>query len=221
MSPPGEAQRPEEGGNAAPAREPAAVVVLAAGKSSRMGQPKGLQVFAGRPWIEVQLAALGARRVVVVLGHDHPRYREAVPALDGGSAPAGGDARVEVVVNHDPDRGPFSSLQVGLAAVAGAPAFVLPVDVPAASARVWEALEAALSPDSDAAVPLFEGRGGHPVLLAARFIAVLRARPADDPALRLDRELAAARLTRVPVLDPRVRMNLNAPGDWEKWTGQS
>ena len=101
-----------------------------------MGEPKGLVLFEGRPWIETQLESLGPRRVVVVLGHDRERYLEAVPGL---ARPAG---PLQVVVNPDPERGPFSSLQVGLSAVArsseGA-AFVLPLDVPAASAATWAA----------------------------------------------------------------------------------
>jgi molybdenum cofactor cytidylyltransferase len=191
-------------------RRPADVVLLAAGRSSRMGEPKGLVLFAGRPWIEAQLAALDGRRVTVVLGHDGARYLEVIPDLA---------KRAEVVVNPDPDRGPFSSLQVGLAAVRGsapAPVFVLPVDVPAASAGVWRALEEALDPGLDAAIPVFEGRGGHPVLLASPFIGRLCSRDPASPEARLDVELRLAKARRVPTDDPRVRMNLNAPEDWGK-----
>jgi molybdenum cofactor cytidylyltransferase len=189
---------------------PADVVLLAAGRSSRMGEPKGLVVFEGRPWLVTQLEALEGRRVVVVLGDDSPRYREAIPDLA---------SRAEVVVNPAPDRGPFSSLQVGLAAVSvspAVPAFVLPVDVPAAVATVWQALEEALGPGLDAAVPVFEGRGGHPVLLAPPFIARLRSRDPASPEARLDVELRSAKTRRVPTADPHVRLNLNAPEDWGK-----
>jgi len=175
-----------------------------------MGEPKGLVLFEGRPWIETQLAALDGRRVAVVLGHDGPRYLEAIPDLA---------RRAEVVVNPDPDRGPFSSLQVGLAAVsasAAVPVFVLPVDVPAASAGVWQALEEALGPDDDAAIPVFEGRGGHPVLLAPPFIARLCGQDPASPEARLDVALRSANARLVPTGDPRVRMNLNAPEDWGK-----
>jgi len=175
-----------------------------------MGEPKGLVLFRGRPWIESQLAALDGRRVAVVLGHDGPRYLEAIPDLPN---------RAELVVNPDPDRGPFSSLQVGLAAVSAStagPAFVLPVDVPAASVGVWQALEQALDPELDAAIPVFEGRGGHPVLLAPPFIARLCAQDPASPEARLDLALRSAKARRVPTDDPRVRMNLNAPEDWGK-----
>jgi molybdenum cofactor cytidylyltransferase len=190
----------------------APVVVLAAGRSSRMGEPKGLVLVGGRPWIAHQLDALACHRVVLVLGADRDRYLRAVPELLD---------RAVVVVNPEPDRGPFSSLQVGLAAATpGEAVFVLPVDVPAPSRAVWSALAAALHGESGgaaAAVPSFEGRGGHPVLLAPSFVAHLRALP---PSARLDEELrnrtVSRQALRVEVYDPAVRLNLNAPEDWGK-----
>jgi molybdenum cofactor cytidylyltransferase len=189
------------------------VIVLAAGRSSRMGEPKGLVPVHGRPWVLAQIDAIerAGGRVVLVLGADRDRYRQALPDLG---------QRARVVFNDDPDRGSFSSLQCGLAAIApDAPVFVLPVDVPAASPEVWSALREALAGNggpggADAAVPEYDGRGGHPVLLASSTVASLKIRPATT---RLDAELAALpRVVRVPVKDPAIRLNLNAPQDWGK-----
>ncbi len=203
---------------------PAEIVLLAAGKSSRMGEPKGLVRVAGRPWIDHQLRSLDGRRVILVLGDDRERYLTEIPSLA---------QRVVIVVNPAPERGPFSSLQVGLALVTpGAPAFVLPIDVPAASAPVWTRLEQALAGGWAAAVPTHgeDDRGGHPVLLSSRLLATLLSRP--PATTRLDHELAGLSggegrdpgrsvsapqgLVRVLVDDPRVRLNLNAPEDWAK-----
>lgn len=184
------------------------VIVLAAGRSSRMGEPKGLVQVRGRSWLDVQLDAIerAGGRSVVVLGADRQLYRQALPDLE---------RRALVALNEDPDRGPFSSLQCGLAMVrAGAPVFVLPVDVPAASPSVWQDLQCALQGGVDAVVPELEGRGGHPVLLAGSTVVHLRSRPDTS---RLDVELAALpRVVRFPVKDPLVRLNLNAPLDWVK-----
>ena len=186
------------------------VVVLAAGRSSRLGEPKGLFAVEGKPWLLHQLDAIArtglAGRVVVVLGFDAERYLAAIPDLA---------ARASIVTNPDPDRGPFSSLQCGLAAVAASasPVFVLPVDVPAPSPDVWHALAAALAPATPAAKPIHDGRGGHPVLFTADFARGLLACP---PASRLDHELSRAHVARVPVDDPRVGLNLNEPRDWGK-----
>jgi CTP:molybdopterin cytidylyltransferase MocA len=200
---------------------PAEVVLLAAGRSSRMGQPKGLVQVAGRHWIDHQLRSLEGRRVIVVLGDDRERYLAEVPSLA---------QRVVIAVNPAPERGPFSSLQAGLACVTPeTPAFVLPVDVPAASPPVWSLLEQALTRAWAAAIPTYgdDDRGGHPVLLSSRFLATLLGRPATG---RLDHELASVQggegrdpgtaqaqgVVRVPVGDPLVRLNLNAPEDWAK-----
>lgn len=185
------------------------VVVLAAGRSSRLGVPKGLVVVDGRPWIEHQIEGVltaGAARAIVVLGHDRERYA-GVAALA---------RRATVVVNPAPERGSFSSLQAGLAAIApDEAAFVLPVDVPAASPPAWAALAAALTTGGAlAAVP---AGGGHPVLLSATFVARLRSLdPAATDESRLDWQLALVgpAAARVPVQDGRVRLNLNAPEDW-------
>jgi CTP:molybdopterin cytidylyltransferase MocA len=188
------------------------VVLLAGGRSARMGEPKGLVVVKGRPWVEHQIEAIGrtgGRRVLLVLGHDQPAYEQALPQLD---------RLAEVVTNPDPDRGPFSSLQCGMAQVApGTAVFVLPIDVPAPSPDVWKALLEALRAGGEAAVPVHDGRGGHPVLLAAPLVRRLLGRPPEG---RLDAELAelstAGGVVRVPVDDPLVRLNLNAPEDWGK-----
>jgi molybdenum cofactor cytidylyltransferase len=191
-------------------RLPSEVIVLAAGRSSRMGEPKGLVAFRGRPWLLHQIDAIerAGGRALLVLGADRARYLEALPDLLH---------RVRLACNDDPDRGPFSSLQCGLAAIAqGAATFVLPVDVPAASPAVWDALRDALvaAARADAALPELEGRGGHPVLLAPRTMARLQSRPATS---RLDVELTALPLViRVPVTDPAIRLNLNEPSDWGK-----
>ncbi len=173
-----------------------------------MGEPKGLVEIHGRAWLEVQLDAIerAGGRGIVVLGADREQFFEALPDLAG---------RVRVAFNDDPDRGPFSSLQCGLAlAEPGAPAFVLPVDVPAASPEVWHALQDRLTAGVDAVVPELEGRGGHPVLLAGPTVGRLRAQPATS---RLDAELKALpNVLRIPVKDPSVRLNLNAPRDWVK-----
>lgn len=198
------------------------VVVLAAGRSSRAGQSKGLVVVGGRAWIEAQLeslAACGVRDAVVVLGHDCDVYARALAWVAAARADVCG-VRVTVARNHDPDRGPFSSLQVGLRALdATRGAFVLPVDVPAAGSGVWSALAVA---SGSAAVPVHEGRGGHPVLCGAGVVADVLATPCDAPDARLDAKLRArGDVVRVEVDDPRVTMNLNTPEDWARFASIS
>jgi molybdenum cofactor cytidylyltransferase len=84
-------------------------VVLAAGRSSRLGQPKQLLPHRGRPLLEWALAAMSAsrvERVYVVLGHDAERVRREVD-LHGA----------RIVVNERYAEGLSTSLHAGLAAL--------------------------------------------------------------------------------------------------------
>ncbi len=173
-----------------------------------MGEPKGLWAVGGKPWLEHQLDAIEAlgAEAVLVLGFDRERYLQALPGLEDHAS---------VVVNPAPEHGPFSSLQCGLR-VSGGPAFVLPVDVPVPVASVWRALHEAMTERVDAAVPLHEGLGGHPVLLSPALATHVLGLPADSRLDHVLREWDASRIARIPVLDRRVRLNLNAPEDWGK-----
>ena len=177
-----------------------------------MGMPKGLVMVRGRPWIEHQLdaaAKVGIARTMVVLGADNDRYRTDVPGLI---------LRTGLAVNGAPERGPFSSLQVGLMALreasSDAPVYVLPIDVPAAGSDVWRrAGTRAAAGCGRGRTRSRRARAAIEFLLAPAFVARLLALPAEA---RLDGELklASERVARVAVGDPSVRWNLNTPADW-------
>jgi molybdopterin-guanine dinucleotide biosynthesis protein A len=101
-----------------------ALLVLAAGASSRMGMPKALIELDDRPILEhiLTVGLLDALAdVVVVLGHD----AEAVGAVAKGCGR-------RTVVNADPDRGRTGSVQTGLRALRSGidGVFLQPVDGP-------------------------------------------------------------------------------------------
>src|SRR2546425_3338841 len=104
---------------------PLAGVVLAAGRSSRMGAPKALLDFRGAPFmvrILEALEALDLKTRVVVLGPDAARIRAVLATHD-----------CLIVENLDVDAGPIASLRAALAALKPlrpAAALVLPVDPP-------------------------------------------------------------------------------------------
>lgn len=197
------------------------VIILAAGKSSRAGMPKGLIEVQGRPWIERQIESLkraGISKIVVVLGHHKEAYERVLRAQAGSVS-------LVTAVNPDPDRGPFSSIQSGLEALgedAGA-AWILPVDVPCPSRSVWESLdqEASLR-ETDAALPIHLGKGGHPVRLSKTFAKKLLSLSPAEPDARLDHQihrLPSSKVSRVEVSDAKVLANLNTIDDFMRQTG--
>lgn len=193
------------------------LLLLAGGQSARMGRPKGLLEVNGRPLILEQIEqfrAAGGKEIVFVLGFHADEYR----------AVLGTTKDVTIVVNEHPERGQFSSLLVGCSALLvngrgmarHAPTFVLPVDVPAPGKDVWEKLAAAMKKEVDVCIPMYGDRGGHPVLLSARFVEKLLTIAPDHPDARLDiqiHRLDQGRIARIPVDDRRVAMNVNTPTD--------
>lgn len=188
-------------------------VVLAAGRSERMGKSKSLLDFRGRPFVVAVLEALEAldlKTRVVVLGPDAPRVRAAL-----------GAHTCLLVENHDPDSGPIGSLRAALAALEGVrPTALLawPVDVPHARLDTVERLIAAYErTGAPVVVPSFAGRRGHPVIWDASLFHELATSPAAT------REGARAvlrgvgdRVVVVAVDDPAVIDDIDTPEDYER-----
>jgi len=177
-------------------------VVLAAGRSSRMGQDKALLPVRGVPALSLLARKLLAvcETVVVVSGANHDALAELVALLPPG---------VLLVRNPHPDRGMFSSLQTGLAHTRG-DVFVQPIDQPLVPPDVYAALPAAPWGGLDAKAPVYDGRRGHPVLLRAAFAQGLLAQSATANLRDL---LRAASVGEVPVNAPEVLHNWNTPGE--------
>ncbi len=137
-------------------------VVLAAGRSSRMGRPKAaLPLPGGATFLShlvTSLAAGGASQITIVTGADAQAVRDAY---------TGTRVRVPVafVQNPDYERGQLSSLQRGVASLsadAGA-ALVTLADVPLVRPATVAALIDAWRHESAPLVrPARAGRHGHP-----------------------------------------------------------
>jgi len=139
----------------------------------------------------------------VVLGHDAKLYLHLLPT--------------EPVINPKPDKGQFSSIQVGLKSLSNSGAFLLPMDVPVPGKEVWFALETAMTEEVQACQPTFEGKGGHPVLVSEAYSRHLQSL---GPSMRLDyliRGLPPEAFRAVPVSDPGVIRNLNTPEAFDEY----
>src|SRR6185503_12208218 len=132
-------------------------VVLAAGASERMGRPKALLDFRGRPFVVRILEALEALDIksrVMVLSPDAARVR---PSL----------ATHECVIVENPDLAgeAIGSLRAALEPIRPSGIVAWPVDLPHVRVATLERLlEAHRRSGAPAVVPSFAERRGHPVI---------------------------------------------------------
>jgi CTP:molybdopterin cytidylyltransferase MocA len=154
-----------------------AAVILSGGASRRMGSPKALVQYEGRPFLEHLLdvtkhAHIGVRRVV--LGPD------AAAITDGISL-----SPDEVVINEDWEKGQLSSIQAALRTLPPEVDGMLlcPVDHPLISATlVANLIETFIATKALVVVPLYEGKRGHPVIFSAAVFDELLQAPLDTGA---------------------------------------
>lgn len=189
---------------------PIAAVILAAGASSRMGEPKPLLDCGGETFLDRLIAAFSTscRPVIAVLGHHAEDVRAGLTRASEAS----------FVLNPDPGRGMLSSLQTGLAAVPQQcrGVFFHPCDMPeiqpATIHQLIEALAAAPA-RTLAAVPTLDAKRGHPVLIRSSWIPDFLALPVESSARTL-LESAPDAVIEVSVADPGVRRDFDTRGDY-------
>jgi CTP:molybdopterin cytidylyltransferase MocA len=125
---------------------------------------------------------------------------------------------VQTLENPEPDRGPFSSLQIGVSSlplnVDGF--FFTPVDHPAVHLETYQALLEHWNGDMGMAVrPRYEGKGGHPVLLGKEWMRIiLDALPIDN--MRKIMRMNSKRVVDVFVNDPGILINVDTPEEYKK-----
>lgn len=181
-------------------------VVLAAGYSRRAGVFKPAFVHGGKtlllhaidglePWCTSLVVVAGERRDDVA----------ALAAMRPGTL---------TTANPRPEDGMFSSVRVGAAALGEGldGFFILPADCPLVTTATYATLVAAFVAyeGTQAVVPGFDGRGGHPVLLPASTRDVVLAAPLTMTLRDVLRDLHAVR---VPVSDAAVLMDLDTAED--------
>lgn len=187
-----------------------AAILLAAGESRRMGRPKALLPWHGRPLIAYQiqqLAAAGVERIVVVLGHEADAVR---PEARGPG--------VSAVVNEGYREGRASSLRVGAAALpeGAGPVLVLNVDQPRPAAVFRTLIEAQQRTGVRIVRPVHRGRRGHPPVLAGDLLPELCAVTEETQGLRAVMAAHGGEIRDVELDDPIVCLDLNTPEEYRE-----
>jgi molybdenum cofactor cytidylyltransferase len=186
-------------------------VILSAGASSRMGRDKALLPWRGGTFLSAAIRALQpvTELVIVVAGAN---VASLAPIADAHAA--------FLAVNHNPQQGQFSSLQVGLQDVLNRgrdAAIVTLVDRPPPEIETIEKIKAAFLGDERiwAAVPEFGGKHGHPFVIGREMIEAFLRAPVHSTARDVE-HANQAHIRYVPVNDPLVTANVDTPEDFEK-----
>jgi len=191
-------------------------VVPAAGKSVRMGRPKLSLSLGNRTVLERVIAALrggGVDQVLVVLG---PHVRELRPPSESAGAAA------LVLANETPDM--RTTVEHGLDWLEakchpqdGDWCLLVPADHPSLDAVVIrQLLDARLKqPKASVVIPTYQGRRGHPAVIAWKHVAGIRSLPAGN-GLNAYLLCHAAETLELPVDSPDVLCDLDTPEDYER-----
>jgi molybdenum cofactor cytidylyltransferase len=157
-------------------------IVPAAGAATRFGGDKLIAEIGDRRLLDRTIRSLldaGAEHIVVVLPPD-ASWTTLIESLN--------DQHVHVVVNPNPSRGMFSSIQLGARVVDQSPMAVLPGDMPFVRADTIEKLFTAARRTRGIVAPRFNGRRGHPIVIPGD---VREALLAAEDTTRLDEFLAS------------------------------
>lgn len=186
-----------------------ALVLLAAGASTRMGSPKQLLPYEGRPLIrhaaEVALASK-CEPVVIVLGSHVEEIRAAL-----------GDLDVVVVENTEWQTGMGSSIRAGIsgAEILGCAGAILALaDQPRVTAEIYNHL---IAEHDETGRPIiaseYSETVGVPVLFARAFFPDLKSLPANQGCNGV---ILAHLEQSILVACPEAELDLDTPDDYEK-----
>ena len=206
-------------------------IVIAAGLSSRMREFKPLLDIGGKPALLLLLDTIrsaGIENIVVVTGYEKERVETVVDNYQTkGDVPCVFKTKGDVpcvlkdcliIYNADYESGMFSSVRTGINAALGAQASLLfPADVPLVSSETIRGLVAAYEKGSPSrfAVPVYEGRNGHPLLIPQKYYDEILDYSGEG-GLKGVRSRYDAEMLRYPVNDIGCVLDMDTPDDYER-----
>ncbi|MQF64612.1 nucleotidyltransferase family protein [SAR202 cluster bacterium AC-409-J13_OGT_754m] len=148
-----------------------AVILLAAGQSKRMGTPKSLLPWRGRPLIDYQISVLTQlelKPVVVVLGHNSLEVKSNI------------SLRLNPTIAYNPNykSGKTSSILEGLRflnAFNARSLMIINVDQPRTPKTLTRLIDEHKYKKALITAPTYQGKAGHPLILSMTLIDELNA----------------------------------------------
>lgn len=188
-----------------------AAVILAAGNSSRMGQPKMFLKINHKTLCEklvLQYRRAGVKKIAVVISEQSlaPEFNKELNWLG---------RHAEIILNRFPERGRTNSIISGINFYKNADAcFIQNVDNPGLSVQLINNMLAVVKKDGYV-VPEIAGQSGHPVLLGKKVFQYIMNLKGYDWILK--DELKQFKKNYVLSADDSIFQNLNTEQDWIRY----
>lgn len=185
-------------------------IILSAGSSNRMGEPKALLSFDKQELFIQKITRTyiqsGVKQVIVVVNTDlhNSIHKLRIPLAD----------EVELVVNYYPEKGRFYSLQTGVQKLKpNHSCFFQNIDNPFTSDEVLKSLFQ-YQKDADVIIPVYDDKSGHPVLFSSAVAQKIIDK--SDPEIRIDHFLQTFATKKVEITENRILTNINSPEDFSE-----
>lgn len=198
-------------------------ILLAGGKSERMGVAKGLLKFDKTFWILEQIQRISKtsiKKVYIGLGYDYQHYFDAIGWFEEATKSfmrfLGVD--VKVILNSTPELGSFSTLQEILKVIPSESEILLnPIDTPL---LYTIELDRIIQKKNSVVIPSYKGENGHPIKMNSKFWNELKELNPLDNNARLDyqiKKIAPSEISHISVSDGTILLNLNTPKEWKSY----
>jgi len=184
-------------------------LILAAGNSERMGEPKALLKFdTGTTFIEKitnTYVQSGVEQIVIVVNRELSiLLKERAIHLP---------SRVILVLNDRPDLGRFYSLKTGVPKVSPEhTCFLQNIDNPFTSIKILEELYIHRN-EADVIVPKFQNRSGHPVLLSP--VVLKEISSSAELEVKINDFLKRFLINKIETSDESILANINSLADYQ------
>ena len=203
-----------------------AFVLLAGGKSDRMGVDKGLLKYKHTFWILEQLNRISKtsiKTVYIGLGYNSQHYFDAISWLNDSlinEADYQG-LKIKTIVNPTPELGSFSTLQEVLKNIdCSWDVLVSPIDVPLLNT---DELNNIIAAKNNIVMPNYEGKNGHPIKMVASFWQKLVSLNVSEENSRMDLQLKKAtpeEISIIKVNNASIIKNLNTKTAWTSFLNE-
>ncbi len=186
-------------------------IILAAGRSSRMGEAKFALPFSrNKTFLEeivAQYHTFGCKQIVIVLnkkGFDYIKNHQ-----------FNFPDTILLISNKYLERGRFYSIKLGVLRISSenTAIFIHNIDNPFVNHKVLKKL--LWNNDSEYITPSYQDKGGHPILISKNIAQQIELEKENN--VVLSEFLKKFKRKRIEVNDKNILVNINTPKDYQKW----